>query len=155
MAAAHHDHVLIRLIHRKLVRMKNSPRLIAFLLLPAAVFAADVPTFLSGEYQVTTSFGNSQTMSKKVCLTNYEDWFGSLRDDFKERGCDLAPAGQSGEVYRYTMDCSTGASGTLAVTKLSETNFESVAEIQLPIAGFTQTISTSDNAKRIGDCPPE
>ena len=42
-----------------------------------------------------------------------------------------------------------------AVTKLSETNFESVAEIQLPIAGFTQTISTSDNAKRIGDCPPE
>lgn len=123
--------------------------------MPVVAFAADVPSFLSGEYEVTTSFGNSQTMSKKVCLTNYADWFDSLRDDFKERGCDLAPAGQQGELYRYTMDCSTGASGKLTVTKLSESHFESVAEIQLPIAGFTQTISTTDEAKRIGDCPPE
>jgi hypothetical protein len=121
----------------------------------AGAFAADVPSFLSGEYEVTTSFGNSQTMSKKVCLTNYADWFESLRDDFKERGCNLTPAGQEGAVYHYTMDCSTGASGALAVTKLSDSHFESVAEIQLPIAGFTQTISTSDNARRIGDCPPE
>jgi hypothetical protein len=123
--------------------------------LSVAAYAADVPSFLSGEYEVTTSFGNSQTMVKKVCLTNYADWFDSLRDDFKERGCNLAPAGQKGAVYHYTMDCSTGASGTLAVTKLSDSHFESVAEIQLPIAGFTQTISTSDNARRLGDCPPE
>ena len=94
-------------------------------------------------------------MTKKVCLTNYQDWFGSLRDDFKERGCDLSPAGQKGQVYRYTMDCSNGSSGTLAVTKFSESKFESVAELQLPIAGFTQTISTSDSARRIGECPPE
>lgn len=136
--------------------MKNLRRWFVFCAwAPAIAFAADVPSFLSGEYEVTTSFGNSQTMSKKVCLTNYADWFDSLRDDFKERGCELAAAGQRGEVYHYTMDCSTGASGTLAVTKLSESHFESVAEIQLPIAGFTQTISTSDTARRIGDCPPE
>lgn len=136
--------------------MKKPLRLIVlFGSLPAVAFAADVPSFLSGEYEVTTSFGNSQTMTKKVCLSNYADWFDSLRDDFKERGCSLTAAGQQGAVYHYTMDCSTGASGTLAVTKLSESHFESVAEIQLPIAGFTQTISTRDNARRIGDCPPE
>jgi hypothetical protein len=137
--------------------MKNLGGLIALsAVVPFGIaLAADVPSFRSGEYEVTTSFGDSQTMSKKVCLTDYEDWFGSLRDDFKERGCNLAADGQSGAVYRYRMDCSTGASGTLAVTKLSDSNFESVAEIQLPIAGFMQTISTRDNARRLGDCPPE
>ena len=125
-------------------------------LLHAALgIAADVPTFQSGEYQVTTSFGDSETLEKKVCLTNYADWFASLRDDFKERGCNLVAEGQEDKVYRYQMDCSNGTTGTLAVTKHSDSHFESLAEVELPIAGFTQTISMRDVAKRIGDCPPE
>ena len=78
-------------IPRKLAGMKTLVRLVASLsLLPAGIgMAADVPTFQSGEYQVTTSFGDSETLVKKVCLTNYADWFYSLRDDFKERGCNL------------------------------------------------------------------
>ncbi len=137
--------------------MTQRIRMLAFATLaPAAVaLAADVPTFQSGEYEITTSFGASQTLTKKACLTNYENWFESLREDFKERGCSLAATNQADRVYHYAMDCSNGASGTLTVTKLSESDFESVAEIQLPIAGFTQTISTRDHAKRIGDCPPE
>jgi hypothetical protein len=137
--------------------MKNTGRFIVLAAWATSVsaLAADAPTFRSGEYEVTTSFGDSQTMSKKVCLTDYEDWFESLRNDFKERGCNLAADGQSGTVYRYRMDCSTGAKGTLAVTKLSDSHFESVAQIELPIAGFAQTISTRDNARRLGDCPPE
>ena len=137
--------------------MKTLVRLVVCLaLVPAGVgIAADVPTFQSGEYRVTTSFGDSETLVKKVCLTNYTDWFDSLRDDFKERGCNLVAQGHDSEVYRYRMDCSNGTSGTLAVTKHSESHFESLAEVDLPIAGFTQTITMRDVAKRIGECPPE
>ncbi len=125
-------------------------------LLPSTLcLAADVPTFESGEYRVTTSFGDSQALEKKVCLTDYADWFGSLRDDFKERGCNLVAAGQEDSVYRYLLDCTNGTTGALAVTKLSESHFESLAEVELPIAGFTQTISMRDVATRIGECPPE
>ncbi len=92
--------------------------------------AADVPTFESGEYRVTTSFGNSQALEKKVCLTDYADWFGSLRDDFKERGCNLVADGQEDSVYRYRLDCTNGTTGALAVTKLSESHFESRAEVE-------------------------
>ncbi len=122
-------------------------------LLPTIALAADVPTFQSGEYEITTTFGASQTLTKKACLTHYEDWFDSVRTSLKAGGCDLAATGQADRVYNYKLDCTSGASGTLAVTKLSESDFESAAEIQLPIAGFTQTISTRDHAKRIGDCP--
>ena len=137
--------------------MKTRARFVAcFALLPAAGgIAAEVPTFQSGEYQVTTSFGDSETLQKKVCLTNYTDWFDSLRDDFKERGCNLVAEGQEGAVYRYRMDCSNGTTGTLAVKKHSDSHFESLAEVELPIAGFTQTISMRDVARRIGECPPE
>jgi hypothetical protein len=140
-----------------LAGMKNCvPTVLWLSLLAAPVgMAADVPTFQSGEYRVTTSFGDSQALEKKVCLTNYTDWFDSLRDDFKERGCNLVPEGQEGAEYRYRMDCSNGTAGTLAVTKHSESHFESLAEVELPIGGFTQTISMRDVAKRIGDCPPE
>jgi hypothetical protein len=101
-------------------------------LLPATVcIAADVPTFESGEYRVTTSFGD------------------------KERGCNLVAAGQEDSVYRYLLDCTNGTTGALAVTKLSESHFESRAEVELPIGGFTQTISMRDVATRIGECPPE
>jgi hypothetical protein len=125
------------------------------LLLSGVGMAADVPTFSSGEYQVTTSFGDSEALVKKVCLTNYADWFDALRDDFKERGCDLVADGKTDAVYRYRMECTNGTSGTLAVTKHSESHFESLAEVELPIAGFMQTITMRDVAKRIGDCPPE
>lgn len=63
-----------------------------------------MPTFQSGEYQVTTSFGASETLEKKVCLADYTDWFDSLRDDFKERGCNLVADGREDAVYRYRMD---------------------------------------------------
>jgi len=144
-------------IPRTLARMKTRARFIAcFALLPAAIgIAADVPTFLSGEYQVTTSFGDSETLEKTVCLTNYTDWFDSLRDDFRERGCNLVAEGQEGTVDRYRMDCSNGTTGTLAVKKHSDSDFESLAEVELPIAGFSQTISMRDVARRIGECPPE
>ncbi len=137
--------------------MKKSVRFVLWLsLVPATVcIAADVPTFESGEYRVTTSFGNSQALEKKVCLTDYADWFGSLRDDFKERGCNLVADGQEDSVYLYRLDCTNGTTGALAVTKLSESHFESRAEVELPIAGFTQTISIRDVATRIGECPPE
>ena len=137
--------------------MKSSARLAALAggLVAGYCFAADVPTFNSGEYLVTTSFGDSEALVKKVCLSNYTDWFDSLRDDFKERGCDLVAEGQTDAVYRYRMDCSNGTTGTLAVTKRSESHFESLAEVELPIAGFMQTITMRDVAKRIGDCPPE
>ena len=139
-----------------LASMKKCIRFVAGLaLLPAVCIAADVPTFQSGEYRVTTSFGNSQALEKKVCLTNYTDWFDSLRADFKERGCNLVAEGQEASVYRYRMDCSNGTAGTLAVTKHSESHFESLAQVELPIAGFTQTISMRDVANRIGECPPE
>ncbi len=120
-----------------------------------ACIAADVPTFQSGEYRVTTSFGDSQALEKKVCLTDYADWFGSLRDDFKERGCNLVAAGQEDSVFRYLLDCTNGTRGALAVTQFSESHFESRAEVELPIGGFTQTISMRDVATRIGECPPE
>ena len=45
--------------------------------------------------------------------------------------------------------------GTLAVKKHSDSHFESLAEVELPIAGFSQTISMRDVARRIGECPPE
>jgi hypothetical protein len=122
----------------------------------ATAHAADeVPSFKSGEYQVTTSFGDSQTMSEKVCLTDYADWFATLKDKVAERGCELRAEGQSGAVYRYAMACSNGASGKMAVTKVDESHFESVTEITIPIGGFEQTISTRDSATRLGDCPPE
>ena len=121
-----------------------------------AAHAADaVPTFKSGEYQVTTSFGDSQTMSDKVCLTDYADWFDTLKDKVAERGCELRAEGQSGAVFRYQMTCAMGASGRMAVTKVTDSHFESVTEITLPIGGFEQTISTRDSAVRLGDCPPE
>ena len=137
--------------------MKTRARFVAcFALLPAAVgIAANVPTFQSGEYRVTTSFGDSQTMSEKVCLTDYADWFATLKDKVAERGCELRAEGQSGAVYRYAMACSNGASGKMAVTKVNESHFESVTEITIPIGAFEQTISTRDSATRLGDCPPE
>ena len=121
----------------------------------AAQAADAVPSFKSGEYQVTTSFGDSQTMSDKVCLTDYADWFDTLKDKVAERGCDLRAEGQSGAVYRYRMTCSNGAGGRMEVTKVTDSHFESVTELTIPIAGFEQTISTRDSAKRLGDCPPE
>ncbi len=137
--------------------MKSPAPLVAFVALLHATIgtAADVPTFSSGEYLVTTSFGDSEALVKKVCLTNYTDWFDSLRDDFKERGCNLVAEGHSDAVYRYAMECSNGTSGTLAVTKHSESRFESLAEVELPMGGFMQTITMRDVAKRLGDCPPE
>jgi hypothetical protein len=114
-----------------------------------------VPTFKSGEYQVTTSFGDSQTMSDKVCLTDYADWFATLQDEVAERGCKLTSEGHSGSAYRYRMTCSNGANGSTTVTKIDDSNFESVSQITVQIAGFEQTISTRDSAKRLGDCPPE
>jgi hypothetical protein len=125
------------------------------LVCPSGYAADEVPSFKSGEYQVTTSFGDSQTMSDKVCLTDYADWFGTLKDKVAERGCELRAIGQSGAVYRYEMTCSNGASGKMAVTKISDAHFESVTEVTIPIAGFEQTISTRDSAVRLGDCPPE
>jgi hypothetical protein len=151
------DRVPTERIPRKLTGMKTLVRLAAYVsLLPAGLgFAAAVPTFQTGEYLVTTSFGDSEALVKKVCLTNYTDWFDSLRDDFKERGCNLVAQGQEGAAYRYGMDCSNGTNGTLLVTKHSESHFESLAEVELPIAGFMQTITMRDVAKRIGECPPE
>ncbi len=136
---------------------------IGLLIVAGAALGADpppapsdaVPTFKSGEYQLTTSFGDSQTLSDKACLTDYADWFAALQDEVAQRGCKLTAEGHSGAVYRYRMTCSTGASGTMAVTKIDDSNFESVTEIRLPIAGFEQTITTRDSAKRLGDCPPE
>ena len=122
---------------------------------PERVPATEVPTFKSGEYQLTTSFGDSQTLSDKACLTDYADWFGSLQDEVAERGCTLTAEGHSGAVYKYRMTCSNGASGNMTVTKIDDSNFESVTQITLPIAGFEQTLTTRDSAKRLGDCPPE
>ncbi len=115
--------------------------------------AADVPDFRSGEYAVTTTIASSEPISKKVCLTAYEDWFDELRGEFAQRGCQLSPDGQTGNVYRYGLDCANGTSGTLEVTQINESTFTSVATINIEIAGFTQSISTRDRAERIGDCP--
>jgi len=132
------------------------PMYLVSALVCAPAYAADaVPTFKSGEYQVTTSFGDSQTMSDKVCLTDYADWFGTLQDKVAERGCALRAEGQTGAVFRYQMTCSNGANGRMAVTRVTDSHFESVTEITIPIAGFEQTISTRDSAVRLGDCPPE
>ena len=90
-----------------------------------------------------------------MCLTAYDDWFDELRSEFAERGCELSPEGQTGNVYRYRLDCANGTSGTMDVTQINESTFTSVATINIEIAGFTQSISTRDRAERIGDCPPE
>ena len=121
----------------------------------ASVRAADVPTFLSGEYSVTTTIASSEPLTKKVCLTAYDDWFDSLRSEFAERGCDLSPDGQTGAVYRYRLACASGTSGAMEVTQINASTFTSVATIDIEIAGFKQSISTRDRAERIGDCPPE
>jgi hypothetical protein len=117
--------------------------------------AADVPTFRSGEYAVTTTIASSEPIMKRVCLTAYDDWFNSLRSEFAERGCELAPDGQTGNVYRYHLDCANGTGGTMEVTQINASTFTSVATINIAIAGFTQSISTRDRAERVGDCPDE
>src|SRR5262245_36192502 len=122
--------------------------------LPA--MAADVPNFRSGEYSVTTTISSSEPITKSVCLTAYDDWFGELRSEFAERGCELVPEGQTGNIFRYRMNCAAnGTTGTMEVTQINDSTFTSVATLNLDIAGFKQSVSTRDRAERTGDCPPE
>ena len=136
--------------------MRSLLTLLSVFIWSIVAMAAEVPNFRSGEYAVTTTIASSEPITKNVCLTAYDDWFGDLRSEFAERGCELAPEGQTGNVYRYRLECATkGTSGTMEVTQINESIFTSVATINLDIAGFKQSVSTRDRAERIGDCPDE
>jgi len=140
---------------RKRIIVATATALLVSTLLCGPALADDLPALRHGLWKFQRTVGGEKIEATK-CTSPMEDT-KKMSAKLEKSGCRLSPVKKSGNVYRYTADCSmkmpTGATMNTRSTSVMTVVSESSYRIEVDVVTDGQASKELLVAQRVGDCP--
>jgi uncharacterized protein DUF3617 len=124
------------------------------ILFSAGARAEDPPAFRQGLWQFDRTVGG-QKLQTKECTSPSEE-LKRQNELLTRNGCKFTPTERSGNVYKFTAECTINAPGSSPVSARSMSvmtvDDDSAYKVEITTTGAGTSTQESLIARRIGDC---